>query len=70
METWILKQQNSLRCLVVSDVQDLIPATTIFKPNTQWEIVFLDKPYTPDDTFNENNNEINIQSYRYLQLHR
>ena len=37
LETWIIKEKGEKRYVVVSDVQNLIFARDIFRPNTKWE---------------------------------
>lgn len=51
--TWILREKKSERYLVISDIQDWVPATAIFKPRSEWEVVFLDKPYEPTNFINK-----------------
>lgn len=56
LEEWIIKDKNADRYVVISDFQDMIPASCIFKPYSEWVIVFLDKPYVPNNIYNKNNN--------------
>ena len=58
LETWIIKEKETRRYLVISDVQNLILAKDIFRPNTKWEVEFLDKPYSPDNSFNAKFNKV------------
>jgi hypothetical protein len=46
--SWILQEKNTGRKLVVSEVQDLIPAHNVFLRNSIWEIKFLETPYVPN----------------------
>lgn len=67
LETWIIKEKGEKRYVVVSDVQNLIFARDIFRPNTRWEVEFLDKPYVPDNFYNSEYNEVKMESYtRYI----
>ena len=58
LETWILKCKFEERYLVISDFQNIIPAKVVFLPHSEWEVIFLDKPYSPDNSYNKNNNII------------
>lgn len=62
LETWIIKEKETGRYVVISDVQDLIFAKEIFRPNTKWEVEFLDKPYTHG---NSKFNKVKGESYAY-----
>jgi len=55
LEEWIIKDKKIDRYVVVSDFQDMIPANCIFKPYSEWVVIYLDKPYTPNNTYNKNN---------------
>lgn len=63
LETWIVKEKRTKRYVVVSDVQNLIYAKDIFRPNTEWEVEFLDKPYVPDNSFNLKYNRTKWESF-------
>lgn len=63
LETWIIKEKETRRYVVISDVQNLILAKDIFRPNTKWEVEFLDKPYSPDNSFNAKFNKVKKESY-------
>ena len=64
LETWIVKEKGTKRYVVVSDVQNLIYAKDIFRPNTKWEVEFLDKPYSPDNFYNSKNNRAKTGSFQ------
>lgn len=49
--SWILQEKITERPLVISGVQNSIPAHNIFKKDSAWEVKFLDEPYIP--TVNE-----------------
>lgn len=67
LETWIIKEKGEKRYVVVSDVQNLILARDIFRPNTKWEVVFLKKPYVSDNSYNAEYNEVKMESYTRYQ---
>ena len=50
---WILQEKDSGRELVVSNVKHDIPAHTLLKKNSVWQVKFLDKPYVPTIAANE-----------------
>lgn len=56
LEEWIVKEKNVERYVVISDFQDMIPASCVFRPYSEWVVILLDSPYVPDNTYNENNN--------------
>jgi hypothetical protein len=45
LEEWIIVEHATYKHVVIREVADKIPAKAIFKPNTKWKIVKLDKPY-------------------------
>lgn len=55
LEKWIIKNKNIDRYVVISDFQDMIPATCIFKPYSEWVVKYLDAPYVPNNAYNKNN---------------
>lgn len=65
LETWIIKEKETGRYVVISDVQNLILAKDIFRPNTKWEVEFLDRPYTPGNSLNSKYNKVKRESYAY-----
>lgn len=67
LETWIIKEKGTKRYVVVSDVQNLIFAKDIFRPNTEWEIEFLDKPYVPDNLYNSRFNKTKRESFTWYK---
>ncbi len=56
LEEWIIKEKNAERYVVISDFQDMIPASCVFTPYSNWSVILLDSPYTPNNEYNENNN--------------
>lgn len=45
LESWVLLEKKSQRVAIISeDIYDWIPAQSIFKINTLWEVKFLKKP--------------------------
>lgn len=44
--TWIMRDLKSKKSLVIKDVQSMIPAKYVFKPDSSWEVINLIKPYT------------------------
>lgn len=45
LEKWILHERKKNLRLIVREVQHVITARDIFKPNSKWEVLPLDKPY-------------------------
>lgn len=63
LETWILKEKGSDRLVVISDIQDIVPAHYVFKFASQWEVIYLDKPYHPNNSFNAKNNVARMEDF-------
>lgn len=63
LEEWIIKERDTERYVVISDVQNLIPAIDVFAPNTQWIVKFLDKPYVPNNLYNSTHNDPKLESF-------
>ena len=63
METWILKEKGTDRLVVISDIQDMVPAHYVFRFASQWEVIYLDRAYQPDNTFNAKNNVTRMEDY-------
>ncbi len=68
LETWIIKEKRTNRYVVISDVQDLVPAMNIFRPNTKWEVEFLNSPYKPDNLYNSINHDVKMESFMRWSL--
>jgi TIR domain len=49
LEQWVLRDPTTGKYLVIREIQDRIPATTIFTPGSRWEVVRLAKPYTASE---------------------
>lgn len=47
LQSWILREKKSNMHIVIREVGDLIPAKNIFKPEFEFEVIELDKPYDP-----------------------
>lgn len=52
LEKWIIIEKNTGKHVVIREIANAIPAEVIFKPNTKWKIVELDKPYNGSDSHN------------------
>ena len=50
MEEWIIVEQITNRHVIIREVADRIPASSIFEPNTKWKIMKLTKPYNATDS--------------------
>jgi len=50
LEEWIIIEYETSRHIVIREIADKIPAKVIFRPNTKWKIVKLDKPYNALDS--------------------
>lgn len=59
----MLTKRGTDRFVVISDIQDMVPAFYVFKFASQWEVVYLDTPYQPDNTFNAKNNVVRMEDY-------
>ena len=56
MEEWILEEKSTeKRLLVISDVQDYVPAYTVLKRNSLWRVKLLKNPYRPNNAINQKN---------------
>ena len=51
LSKWILRDPDRNIYLIIREIAELIPATTIFKKSTHWEAIPLEKPYSPSDSF-------------------
>jgi len=50
LEKWIIIEEKTGTRIVIREIADKIPAELIFRPNTKWKIVKLDKPYNGSDS--------------------
>lgn len=50
LEEWVIVRQKSNRHVIIREVGDCIPATSIFEPNSKWKIIKLTKPYNATDS--------------------
>lgn len=48
LQEWILLEKSTGRHLVISEIQDRIPAYIIFKKNSVWVVELLNEPYQAD----------------------
>lgn len=46
MQSWILQNKHSGAKMVMYEITDSISAMQVFKPNSTWQIIRLDRPYT------------------------
>lgn len=46
MQSWILQNKSTGMKMVMYEITELISAMSVFKPNTTWQIVKLEVPYT------------------------
>ena len=46
MQSWILQNKHSGANMVMYEITDSISAMQVFKPNSTWQIIRLDRPYT------------------------
>jgi len=47
---WILRNRVTRLNLVLREVGSLIPAKAIFRLESEWEVVELKQPYSPNDS--------------------
>ena len=50
LEEWVIVEQQSNRFVIIREIANCIPATSIFEPNSKWVIVKLTKPYNATDS--------------------
>lgn len=50
LEEWVIVEQKTNRHVIIREVGDRIPASSIFEPNTKWKIIKLTKPYSATDS--------------------
>jgi len=50
LEEWIIIEYGTDKHVVIREIADKIPAKAIFRPNTKWKIIKLDKPYNACDS--------------------
>ena len=50
LEEWIIVEYKTDKHVVIREIADKIPAKVIFRPNTKWKIIKLDKPYKAQDS--------------------
>jgi hypothetical protein len=48
LETWVLREKKSERLFIIREVADLIPATILFRPDYEIEVISLEEPYNPE----------------------
>ncbi len=48
LETWILREKKSKKLFVIREIADLIPASIIFRPEYDIEVISLNYPYRPE----------------------
>jgi len=54
LEKWMLRDTDAGLNLVIREIGSRIPAHVIFKPNSNWEVILLSKPYSPEDSSDMN----------------
>lgn len=52
LEEWVIVEQETNRHVIIREVADCIPASSIFEPNTKWKIIKLAKPYVATESGN------------------
>ena len=50
LEEWMLQNRKDRKNLIVREVSTLIPAHYIFYPESEWEVILLEKPYHPEQS--------------------
>lgn len=50
LEEWIIVEQKTNMHVIIREVAECVPASSIFKPNTRWKIIKLKKPYNAMDS--------------------
>lgn len=53
LEKWMLRERETGLLLVIREVSGRIPASAVFKPGTKWDVVRLNRPYSPTDSSDE-----------------
>jgi hypothetical protein len=50
LSKWLLRERGTNINLVLREVGSRVPASSIFRPGSEWEVVPLDRPYRPGDS--------------------
>jgi len=50
LESWVLQLQGTDYRLIIREVQHMIPATAVFTPDREWEVLPLEQPYSATDS--------------------
>jgi hypothetical protein len=50
LEEWVIIDPITNKHIIIREVADRIPASSIFKPNSKWKIIKLKKPYSALDS--------------------
>jgi len=53
LDKWLLREVGTGHRLVVVEVGGRVPASTVFRPGSKWEVVRLNRPYSPADSMKE-----------------
>lgn len=48
LQSWIIREKHSHKLFVIREIADLIPARYLFKPELEYEVIELIKPYDPE----------------------
>lgn len=47
LETWLLRESDTQRRIVIKEISDIVPARYVFKPGQTYRLELLDSPYDP-----------------------
>ncbi|MBI3520027.1 MAG: toll/interleukin-1 receptor domain-containing protein [Bacteroidetes bacterium] len=50
LEEWVIIEKDTNMHVIIREVGEMIPATSIFKPDTKWKIIKLENPYSALDS--------------------
>ena len=50
LEKWMLREVGTDLLLVIREISGRIPANTVLKPGSKWEVIRMKRPYSPTDS--------------------
>ena len=50
LEEWVIVEQKTNKHVIIREIEDCVPASSIFLPNTKWKIKKLTMPYNAIDS--------------------
>lgn len=56
LKKWVLREIQCGRLLIMSDITDWVSALSIFKRNTEWEVILIEQPMA-DSIYNRTDSD-------------